>query len=200
MAGSSKYSLKERLNVEELYNVFLGLDSRQQIIALVGTGIFLLLLIFIPISCASSKISKKEKNVLNHQKNMEDLQTKLREYQDLIGRQKAIEGSWSGKGKVAISTTLESLSAQSGIDKNIDSIKENPATASSDILDEQSASVRVSRVSLQQALDYLYKIETFPQAGFKVKKLQIKPRYDNRQLFDVSFDVSTYSLKEGASS
>ena len=193
-----KLSLKERLNVEEIYNQFLGLDPNQRILALVGTAIVLLLIIIIPISCASSKISKLERNVINHEKNMDDLVSKLKEYQSLQNRVKAVEGQWAGRSRVSLSTTLESLSAQSGLDKNIDAIKEQPPSmGEKDILEEHVAAVRVSRAPLAQAIDYLYKIESFPNAGLKVKKLQMKPRYDNRQLFDLSFEVSTFTLKEG---
>ena len=193
-----KVSLKERLNLEEIYNQFLGLDPQQRILAVVGLAVVLLLIIIVPISCASSKLSKLEKNVTSHQKNMDDLMGKLKEYQSLQNRMKAVEAQWASRSNVSLSTTLENLSAQSGLDKNIDSIKEQPPAGSDkDILEEHVAAVRVSRAPLTQAMDYLYKIESLPNAGLKIKKLQMKPRYDNRQLFDLSFEVSTYALKKG---
>jgi len=194
-----KSSLKEKLNLEELYNQFLGLDSQQRTLAMVGIGIVLLLLIIIPITCASSKLSEKEKKILNHSKNMDELVSKLQEYQKIESKMKQMESQWTARSKISLSTTLESLSAQSGLDKNIDTIKEQPPSAG-DILEEHSADVRLSRVALSQIIDYLYKVESFQQGALKVSKLQLKPRYDNRQLFDVSFTVSTYAIKEGASS
>jgi len=194
----AKSSLKERLNLEELYNTYLGMAPRERLIALLGLGLVLLLMIFVPVTCASSKLSKKQKNILSHEKNMDELISKLSEYQSSLGRMKSAEALWAGRAKVSLSTTLESLSAQSGLDKNIDSIKEQPpSVGEKDILEEHVAAVRVSRAPLGQALDYLYKIESFPQASLKIKKLQMKPRFDNRQLFDLSFEVSTYFLKEG---
>jgi len=167
-------------------------------LAVVGLGVVLLLLIVIPISCASSKLSKLEKSVTGHQRNMDDLMGKLKEYQSIQNRMKAVEAQWAGRSGLSLSTTLENLSGQSGLDKNIDAIKEQPPSMSDkDILEEHVASVRISRAPLPQAMDYLYKIESFPNAGLKIKKLQMKPRYDNRQLFDLSFEVSTYALKKG---
>jgi type II secretory pathway component PulM len=192
-----KTSLKERLNLEELYTNFLGLEARERVLALAGVGLVLLLIILLPISCASSKISKKEQNVLSHEKNMDDLMSKLQDYQTILNRMKSMETQWAGRSKISLSTTLESLSAQSGLDKNIDTIKEQPP-ATGDVLEEHAADVRLSRVPLAQAIDYLYKIENSSQGALKIKKLQIKPRFDNRQLFDLSFQVSTYVLKEGA--
>ncbi|MBL7684416.1 MAG: hypothetical protein JNK65_00045 [Deltaproteobacteria bacterium] len=195
----AKMSLKEKLNVEDLYNQFLGMDQQQRLITLGGIAFVLILLIVIPVSCASSKISKSEKNIMNHEKNMDELVSRIKDYQAVQEKVKAVEGQWAGRSKVSLSTALESLSQQSGLDKNIDSIKAQPPSAGEkDILEEHVAAVRLSRAPLPQAIDFLYKIESYPQAGFKVKKLQIKPRYDSRQLFDLNFEVSTFALKEGA--
>jgi len=199
MAMFGKGSLKEKLNVEELYNHFLGLDSQQRTFAIAGIAVILLLLIIIPVTCASSKLSQKEKKILNHSKNMDELVDHLAEYQSVQNKLKQIEAQWAGRSKISISSTLESLSAQSGLDKNIDSIKEQPPS-SGDLLVENAADVRLSRVGLSQLLDYLYKVETYQQGALKVTKIQLKPRYDNRQLFDVSFTVTSYALKEGANS
>ena len=199
MALFGKSSLKETLNIEELYNRFLGLDEQQRTLTIVGIVVVLLLLIIIPVTCASSKLSQKEKKILNHSKNMDELVSKILEYQKVENKMKQMETQWAGRSKISISTTLESLSAQSGLDKNIDTIKEQTPSAG-DIFDQHSADVRLSRVGLSQLLDYLYKIESFQQGALKVDKLQLHPRYDNRQLFDVSFTVSTYAIKEGANS
>lgn len=199
MAIFGKTSLKETLNLEELYNRFLGLDQQQRNLTIIGIAVLLLLLIIIPVTCASSKLSQKEKKILNHSKNMDELVSKILEYQKVQSKMKQMEAQWAGRSKISLSTTLESLSAQSGLDKNIETIKEQPPSPQ-DILEQHSADVRLSRVGLSQLLDYLYKIESFQQGALKVDKLQLRPRYDNRQLFDVSFTVSTYSLKEGANS
>src|SRR5262245_25705735 len=140
-----KLSLKERFNVEELYNTFLGLAPRERTFAVAGIVVVLLLVILIPVSCASSKISKKEKNILSHEKNMDDLVTRLGEYQSALRRMKAAESQWTGRSKISLSTTLESLSTQSGLDKNIDAIKEQPPSmGEKDILEEHVAAVRIS--------------------------------------------------------
>lgn len=199
MSKIDKHSLLKRINFERLYERFLDLTPRERMITAGGIGFLLVLIIFLPISCASSKISKTQRNVLNHEKNMNELVLKLKAYQEVNGRLRAIESQWAGRGKISLSTTLESISAQNGLDKNIDTIREQPSSGG-DVVEEFSADVRVSRVPLSQAIDYLYKIEHYPQAELKIKQLQIKPRYDNRQLFDLSFRVSTYALKRGEGS
>lgn len=195
MSKISKHSILERVNFERFYEYFLDLAPKERMLVASGLGVFLLLLIFLPISCASSKISKTQKNVINHEKNMNELIGKIKSYRAISGRLKSIESQWLARGKISLSSTLESISSQTGLNKNIDTIREQPATGG-DMIEENSADVRVSRVSLAQAMDFLYKIENYNQGGLKIKQLQIKPRYDNRQQFDLSFQVSTYSLKE----
>ncbi len=195
MLKISKHSILERINFERFYEYFLDLAPKERILVASGLAIFVLLLIFVPISCASSKISKTQKNVVNHEKNMNELVSKIKNYRAITGRLKAIETQWSARGKISLSSTLESISSQNGLNKNIDTIREQPPSGG-DMVEENSADVRLSRISLPQAMDFLYKIENYNQGGLKIKQLQIKPRYDNRQQFDLSFQVSTYSLKE----
>ncbi len=196
MAKSGKYSLKEQLDFEELYNRFLGLNSRERIFLVVGGTLLLLLLLIVPLSCASSKLSRQERNVINYEKNINELISKLQEYQGLTQRLSQTESQWSGASNVSLRTTLATLAAQSNLDKNVDEIKvQEQKGEKEDKLEKNIGSVRLSRVPFNDALDYLYKIENFPQASFKITKLQMKPRYDNRQLFDLSFEVSTYLLK-----
>ena len=58
----SKYSLLERINFEDLYNAFLGLEQRQQTLIVIGGVVLALLLVFVPISCATSKLGKLQKD------------------------------------------------------------------------------------------------------------------------------------------
>ena len=51
-------------------------------------------------------------------------------------------------------------------------------------------------VTLEQLVRYLYQIENSPQL-LKIKKLEIKPRFNNRQILTVTFRVSAFTLKEG---
>ncbi|HKY63241.1 MAG TPA: hypothetical protein VJR29_07460 [bacterium] len=191
MAKSGKYSLKERLNIEELYNTFLGLGPREQVLSAVGIGIVLLLLIVIPVACASSRLSKLEKQIDSHEKNVSKVVDKLGEYQQAQSKFKAVEGRIRPKSQVQLTTKLESLATQSGIGQNIDSLKEMPGTPGEDF-EEVVVAVRLSRLPLSQLVEFLYGIESQNDLSLKIKRLQLKPRYDNRQQFDANFEVSTY--------
>ena len=94
------------------------------------------------------------------------------------------------KSDVQLQTRLESLANQSGISDKIDSLKEKPVTPGEDI-EELAVDVRMSRLSLSQIIEFLFGIQNQQDLSLRVNKLELKPRYDNRQLFDASFDVST---------
>jgi general secretion pathway protein M len=66
----------------------------------------------------------------------------------------------------------------------------------SEVYNEESVEVKMEGVTLEQLVRYLYQIETSPQL-LKIKKLDIKPRYDNRQILTATFRVSAFTLKEG---
>lgn len=191
MAKSGKYSWKERLNIEELYNTFIGFAPREQILVGVGVGVGLLLLILIPFACGSSRLSKLESQIQSHERNASKVVDKITELQQAQAKMKAVEGRIRPKSQVQLTTKLEALATQSGIGQNIDSLKEMPGTPGEDF-EEMVVAVRLSRLSLSQLIEFLYGIESQSDLSLQVKRLQLKPRYDNRQQFDANFEISTY--------
>lgn len=190
MAKASKYSLAERLKLGELYDRFLGLAPREQIIAGVGAGLVVLLIIILPISCASSKLGKMQKQITDHEKNVSQVVEKITEYKTVQAKMDRVQKGIRPKNQVQLTTRLESLATQSGIGNNIDSLKEKPGTPGEDY-EEVVVDVRMSKLSLSQVIEFLYGIESQKDLNLRVSRLQIRPRYDNRTQFDVNFEVST---------
>jgi len=193
MSFKSKYAIFERFNLEALYNTFLGLQSKEQMIAMVVGGGVVLLLIIMPVSLAGSKISKMEKAISMGTEQINDVVREIGEYNGERAKLAAVEGLLKAGYDTSISTTIENLAAQSGVKENVESLKER-ALVPSEIFDEASVDVRVSRITLDQLVDLLYKIEGERSKVLRVKQIQIKPRYDNRKLLDANFTVSTFKL------
>lgn len=198
MAKTSKYSLMDRLKLGELYDTFLGLGPREQIIAAVGVGLVALLLIILPISCASSKLGKMRSQISDHEKNVSKVVDKITEYKTVQAKMDRVQKGIRPKSQVQLTTRLESLATQSGIGNNIDSLKEKPGTPGEDY-EEVVVDVRMSKLSLSQVIEFLYGIESQKDLALKVSRLQIRPRYDNRTQFDVNFEVSTMVSNQGSS-
>ena len=194
--AKGKYSLKERLNLSELYDTFLGMGPREQILSAVGVGVVVILLIVIPISCASSRLGKMEKQITDHEKNVTKVVNKIGEYKAVQSKLEEVEKTIRPKSQVQLTTRLESLATQSGIGSNIDSLKEKPGTPGEDF-EEVVVAVRMSKLSLSQIIEFLYGIESQKDLILKINRMQLKPRYDNRALFDINFEVSTLVSTQG---
>lgn len=194
--AKGKYSLKERLNLSELYDTFLGMGPREQILSAVGGGVVVILLIVIPISCASSRLGKMEKQITDHEKNVTKVVNKIGEYKAVQSKLEEVEKTIRPKSQVQLTTRLESLATQSGIGSNIDSLKEKPGTPGEDF-EEVVVAVRMSKLSLSQIIEFLYGIESQKDLILKINRMQLKPRYDNRALFDINFEVSTLVSTQG---
>lgn len=193
-----KYDLFKRFNFESIYNTFLGLQPKEQIVALIVSGVVLATVIILPISLASSKISGLEKDIATGRDKINDVAREIEDFNKAKTELSSVEGQLKSGFDTSIATTIENIGTQSGVKENVDSIKERP-TVPSEIYDEATVDVRMSKITLSQLVDFLYKIESEKNRILRIKQLQVKPRYDNKKLLDVSFQVSTFKLSgEGA--
>jgi general secretion pathway protein M len=185
----------DRFKVQNLYNAYLGLQPREQTIALIAAGIILVLVVILPVMAASGKISRLQRSIDDGNNQLKNITRDIDDLNDARAQLKQVESTLAGGFDASISTTLETLAGKAGIKDRIDSLKEKPA-APSDLFDEASVDVRLKKVSLNELIDYLYSIEEDPERLLRLKRLQMKPRYDNKKEFDVSFQVSTFRLLE----
>lgn len=195
MSLKEKYSFLERINVGNIYNAFLGLPPERQTIAMIGSAVLLVILILLPVSFSSGKISTMEKRLDKSQSEMGNIVFEIEDYEKMQGKLGLMESSLKTGFDSALSTTLESLASKAGIQDSIESIKERPVVPS-ELFDESIVDVRLSKVTLDQLIDFLYSIEYDKQKILRVKELRLRTRFDNKQLFDVAFQVSTYRLQQ----
>ncbi len=186
----------ERLKFSNLYSAYLGMSPREQTMALIGAAVALILVFVLPVTVASGRIGKLEREVQQGKGHLRDIIRAIDSYNRKKATLSQMQKSLAGGFDSSISTTLESMAEQSGIKEKIDSLKEKP-TSPSDLFDIASVDVRLRRVSLEQLVDFLYRIENQPDKMLRLRQLSIKPRFDNKQEMDVSFTVSTYRLLEG---
>ena len=186
----------ERLKIENLYNAYLGMTSREQTMALIAAAAVIILVVVLPIMVASNRISRLERDVVQSRRQLRDVMRAIESYDGrrvyLDQLQKMVSGGFDS----SISSTLESIAEKHGMKDRIDSLKER-AVAPSELFDEASVDVRLKRVRLEQLVAFLHAIEDQPDKLLRLKKLSIKTRFDKKQDLDVSFTVSTYRLLEG---
>lgn len=197
MALKFRNSILQRFNFEALYNTFLNLQPREQIFALIGVAALVLLVFGLPISLAGGRLSSLEEQISQGRDKQREIVRRLEQFRRLQQELKNVEGQISAGFDPTITTTMESLAEKSGIKERIENIKERGQTPQ-ELFDEVSADVRLTKLTLPQLVDYLYSIEHHPNLFLKIKNIHIKRRYDNKQLLDVGFQVSTYKLQQAA--
>lgn len=191
----ARYSFFKRFNFETLYNTFLGLNPREQVIALIGAGAAVLLVVGLPLSLASGKLASLEEQILEGNEKRLEIARRTEQYRQIKRELGQLEARVEQGFEATVSSTLTSLAGQAGIEDRIQNIRERGATPS-ELFDEISVEVKLAKVTLPQLMDYLYKIEKDPKRLLRLTVMRLKRRFDNKRLFDVDFQVSTYRLQQ----
>ncbi len=187
----------KKLSIEKIYNAYFGMSPREQTAALVAAAVALVLIVVLPVWIASSRIGKLEREVAQGSKQFKDVVRAIEAYSarkaDLQGLQKMLTAGYDASP----STTIEAIAEKTGLKDQIDSIKAKPV-APSDVLEESAVDVRLKKVRLEPLIDFLQAVENDPDKLLRIKMLDVKPRFDNKQELDASMTISTYKLLEGA--
>lgn len=157
-------------------------------------------LIFLLFKLAMDPMLKRsadlDRQIVTAQRQLSELRTMQEEYL----RQKSVVDSINGQLKkqqnFAIFSRLEELAGQTGIRNKILHMKPTVSTPS-EMYNEESVEVKMEGVTLEQLVRYLHQVESSPQL-LKIKRLEVKPRIDNRQILTATFRVSAFTLKEGS--
>jgi general secretion pathway protein M len=177
-------------------NFWQNMQSRERLF-LGGAGAMLVL--FLIFKFAIDPLFKHsadfDRQIVTARRQLAELRAMQQEYQ----RQKAVVDSINSQLKrqqnFAIFSRLEEFAGQTGIRNKILYMKPTVSTPS-EVYNEESVEVKMEGVTLEQLVRYLHQIENSPQL-LKIKRLEIKPRFDNRQILTATFRVSAFTLKEG---
>lgn len=88
---------------------------------------------------------------------------------------------------------IEDLANREGIREKIGSMKPKKIPLNEEF-EESSVEIQMDNVSLPKLVEFAYKIENSGHL-LKIKRLRIKPRYDDRNQLHVTLQVSTYEQK-----
>lgn len=194
MAGSSKYSLLNRINFEDLYNAFLNLEQRQQVFSLLGAFVFLIVSAVLPITCASSKLSQLEGDYEKSEKTNKELMNKMAAYQTANAKLESLRQKLKTGGGGSLNAAIESIANDLGIKDNVDRLRPI-VLGTTDFFEEEAVDGAINRLTLDQVVNFLVKVKQYEAMPLKVKKLEIKPKYNKRSELSVSFQISTLRLK-----
>jgi general secretion pathway protein M len=177
-------------------NFWQQLQPRERLFLGGGVAVLVLFLFFkVAIDPLFKHSADLDRQIVTARRQLDDLRTMQQEYQ----RQKSVVDTINNQLKkqqnFAIFSRLEEFAGQTGIRNKILYMKPTVSTPS-EVYNEESVEVKMEGVTLEQLVRYLHQVENSPQL-LKIKRLEIKPRFDNRQILTATFRVSAFTLKEG---
>jgi len=177
-------------------NFWQNLQSRERLfIGGAGAALVLFLIFKLTIAPLFKYSAELDRQIVTARRQLNEMRTMQQDYQ----RQKSVIDSINTQLKkqpnFAIFSRLEELASQTGT--KILQINPMPSPPS-ELYKEELVEVKMQGVALEQLVRYLHQVENSPQL-LKIQRLDIRPRPDNRQILNVTFRVSAFTLKEGTS-
>jgi len=167
----------------------LRLSVRERVLVLSAGGVFLLALfvrfLLLP---AWEETGRMKAAAVRKQTEFREFTRLSSEYRDLAARTKKAEEALAAGGGASLLTQVDSVAREAGVKDRITSMKPQRAQLPSKMW-ESSVEVRVERVDLREAVELLRRLETSARP-IRVKRLQLKTRFDSPRLLDGTFLVS----------
>ena len=172
------------------------LQRREQILV-VGAGILVLVMVLFtlvidPVLARGVNLDRRLAVATRQLAELQTLRSDYRRQKRMIDR---IDAKLrQQRGDFAIFSHLEQVAGQTGVQDKIQSMN-TVASPLNTVYKEESVEVRMEGVTLAQFIEYLHRVGTSPQV-LRIKRLQVNPTRENRQLLSVRFRVSVFSLTE----
>ena len=176
--------------LERIRTAFDNLSTREQL--LVGGAAGSLIIVLVYVGIAMPAIAARQgatQRAESAEQQVEAMRRLRRDYDDVVYRLASVEGRIGRGSRGNLRTALENLARQAEV--KIESMEPQAAPAN-DQYTETKVAVRLERISLEQAVKLLHRIESHPKQGLSVKKLRFQVRPDKSELLDLSFTVSSF--------
>ena len=179
-------------------NYFLMLQRREQVLVIsAGVLVLLLALFTFVIDPIRARAANLDRRLATAGQQLAELQALRGDYQ----RQKRVIDRMDARLRrqrrnFAIFSYLEQVAGRAGVQDKIQSMNTLASPPNTEYK-EESVEVRMEGVTLQQLVEYLHRVENSPQI-LRIKRLQVGPTRDNRQLLSVRLRISVFSLAEAA--
>ena len=140
----------------------------------------------------STRIGSLRREVDSLQKGYSQVMDRVADYEKAKNEIASLEHRLEGGGG-SLNSRVEAVAKKSGI--NVDQMKEK-APQETDFMEINSVEVKLSNITLPQLVEFLYNVENDATSPMRLRRIEIKPRFSNRQNLDVSFEVATFVLKK----
>ena len=176
-------------------NFFQNLQLREKVFVMGAVVAVLLALLFALVVDPMLKHSAQlDRLIRKAQSDLEELRVQRVEYLRHKSVLDSAKQQLTRQQNFAIFSRMAQLARETGIRDKIEHIRPTVSTPS-EMYEEESVEVKIEGVTLEQLIQYLYRIEHSPQL-LKIKRLSLKPRRNNRQLLTAIFRVSIFTPKD----
>jgi len=172
----------------------INLSQREQRV-LIGAGVvFVLMLLYLGVDSVLQGYEKLEDRIATKRVEVEKISRLRTQYMEAHRQLEDIKAKLDKMEKgFSLLSFIEDLANKEDIRENIGSVKPKKLPLN-DSYDENIVELQIDNISLSKLVDFIFKIENSDYL-LKVKRLRVKPRYDNRDLLNVTLQVTTYKKK-----
>ena len=171
---------------------FSARDIRAIQIGAAALAIFLIFSVYRAVLPGGSAIRSEVSQMRLQLNEIRALKEEYRYSRDILSK---VSGSMKEE-KEALISVVEKTLIRNGIDRRSFSIRgTNPSVRGKGIERERAVLVKINKVSVPRVLNVLYVFQK-SKTILKVSDLRIKTRFDNPNLTDVSFRLSTFSFSK----
>lgn len=184
----------QKFNFDDLYNTFLGMDKRQQILSVIVFAAVFLVGAWMPAHFLALKISDLQDNYNSYQKDAQKLKQTLNEYTNL---QAALNQSSAAGVEDNLSGLIYNMAEEFGIPQKKVSLKTMGKLPQGDLFEQDGKDVDIKSVPFDQLMRLINGLENNSKVPVVIKKLSLKADKKNRQVINqASFTVMTIKAKK----
>jgi len=160
---------------------------------MVGVGavfVILSVLYFGIVTPYGNAIEQLDGKIASRQRQMKEVQTLRDEYLNLQDQLAEAEKRLAKAKNFSLFSFVESTTDRVQTKENLVYMRPQP-TAEQDGFKSESVEIKLERIDLGRLVQLLYALNT-SDVYLQVKSLRVKPRFDDKSLFDVVMTISQY--------
>ena len=172
--------------------------STREITVVIGGGAALLIMAiwFFAIEPMNEKLAVLDRQLEYYGENLEGIQKLAGRFEDLKTRITSTEARLKRSRDFSTLSHMENQAQRLNVKKHIVQMKPKSGQ-STRFYKESVVEIKMEKIPLNLLVRYLYQVENSPEL-LRIKQLKLKPRFDNPDLMDATFQVSAYELSESS--
>ncbi len=166
-------------------------SQREKIFIFSGTAVLLIVIFWLGVFRPyQNGMETARIRIRSRQRQLKDVRQLQREYFILQRAMTTAEKKMSSTTRgFTLFPFVETITTRLGVRDKLVSMRPQPAQIQGDYR-EESVKIRLKRLNLSQLVRLLYGIEE-SDAALHLKKMRLKPRFDNRSQFDIDLIISS---------